>query len=190
MQLPTLLGASCLLALCPWIRPVGPAGPGPQEPRRIPREERIQLASERLHGAWQLVSCQLGGVNVTGGSAAGYLLVQPEYLALEVHLSLPSSTGSGSNQPFFQSGTFRWRLSAETTLETSTLIGNTNIGEDERWDFEAPGTKRSMVAVVTDTSLTLERPGESRMVFRRLARLPYPDRAVGFERGAAEKSDK
>ena len=59
-------------------------------------------------------------------------------------------------------------------LETSSLIGTTNITESELWTFETPGSKRLFNMLLTGDTLVLERSGESRLEFRKLPRLPFP----------------
>jgi hypothetical protein len=194
MQLPTFVAGSLLLALVPWG-----AGTQQQEgfrPRQLPRDaaEREALLTERLCGAWQLTAATYQNEEVGGLDRAGYLLAQPGYLSLELHLVMRSTWAVDSEQPFFQSGTYRWRFLGGTRLETSLLIGCTNISETERWDFEQPGQLRTYEMTLTETTLVLERGGESRLVFKKLPALPFPGpQQPGFDRkrpegeGGAEK---
>jgi len=100
--------------------------------------------------------------------------VQEGYLAMELHLVLPTRHATASDQPFFQNGIRRWRFDGDLSLETSALIGCTNINPAERWDFDRVGKKTTFAMVLNETELVLERPGDSRLTFRKLPRLPFP----------------
>jgi hypothetical protein len=171
------------------------AGAAPQEPetglRPEPRRrdpDAIQRTmEERLLGAWQLVGVVYQGVTQVNSSVAGYMLVSPDYLSIEMHVLMGSQLKSDYKRPFFQSGFHRWRILQPTLLETSSLIGNSNVNDYESWIFETPGTKRTFHMVLNETSLVLERKGESRMTFKKLPRLPYPGRNLEFEQEQREK---
>jgi len=165
------------------------AGAAPQEqdtglrpapPARDP-ESIKQSYEEQLLGAWQLVGVTYQNVPQTQAGVAGYMLVLPDYLSIELHVMLRSNLDRGREHPFFQSGMHRWRIAGPTLLETSTLIGNGNVNDLEDWTFEAPGTKRTFRMVLHESSLVLEREGESRMVFKRLPRMPFPGRGLEYE---------
>lgn len=174
------------------------AGATPQEPRTGIRPEppkrdpdAIQRTmEERLLGAWQLVSVVYQGVPQNNSSVAGYMLVLPDYLSIEMHLLMRSQFQRELDRPYFQSGTHRWRILQPTMLETSSLIGNSNVNDFEAWLFETPGTKRTFQMVLNENSLVLERAGESRMTFKRLPRLPYPGRRLEFEHEERKREAK
>lgn len=169
-----------------------PTGIRPEPPKRDP--DAIQRTmEERLLGAWQLVSVVYQGVPQDNSSVAGYMLVLPDYLSIEMHLLMRSQFQRELDRPYFQSGTHRWRVLPPTMLETSSLIANSNVNDYEAWRFESPGTKRTFQMVLHENSLVLERAGESRMTFKRLPRLPYPGRKLEFEqeerKGEAKAGD-
>jgi hypothetical protein len=176
MQITSLAGCSLLLAALPWSSALVAqeesgfhTKPPPQNP-----QERLAQKTEALLGAWQLVSARVAGSTVAALDASGYLLIVEDYLSMELHLVMPTQLATNSDQPFFQSAVRRWRLVGDMRLETSALIGNTNINEAERWDFERPGNKTIFEFVLSTTQLVLERPGDSRLVFRKLPKLPFP----------------
>ncbi len=176
MQIAVLAGCSLFLAALPWAGAPftqDESGfhtkPPPQNP-----QERLAQRTEQMLGTWQLVSAKVAGSNVAALDASGYLLVVEDYLSMEVHMVMPTQLAVSSDQPFFQSAIRRWRFVGDLRLETSALIGNTNINEAERWDFERPGNKTIFDIVLSPTQLVLERPGDSRLVFRKLPKLPYP----------------
>ena len=176
MQIAALAGCSLLLAALPWASAPftqDESGfhtkPPPQNP-----QERLAQRTEQLLGTWQLVSARVGGSTVAALDASGYLLVVEDYLSMEVHMVMPTQLATSSDQPFFQSAIRRWRFVGDLRLETSALIGNTNINEAERWDFERPGNKTLFDIVLSPTQLVLERPGDSRLVFKKLPKLPFP----------------
>lgn len=173
MQVTAFAGCSLLLAVLPWSSSLQESGFHGKPPPRNPTERAAERSASLL-GAWQLVSASIQGSKVPALDAAGYLLVVEDYLSMELHLVLPTSQASGSEQPFFQSATRRWRFTSDSRLETSALIGNTNLNPTERWDFDRPGMKVLYQVVLSEVQLVLERPGDSKLTFRRLPRLPFP----------------
>jgi hypothetical protein len=105
---------------------------------------------------------------------------------MELHLVMPTAHAASSDQPFFQSAIRRWRLVGDGRLETSALIGNTNINAPERWNFDRPGQKTTFEFTFTPTQLVLERPGDSRLTFRKLPTLPFPGDPAEEASGAAK----
>jgi len=184
---------NALLALALLVTGAAPQDPEtglrPEPPPRDPQAFQRSL-EERLQGAWQLVGVTYRNVPQTNSSIAGYMLVLPDYLSIEMHLMMRSQY-EDVERPFFQSGTHRWRVTPQGTLETSSLIGNNNVNDAETWRLEPPGTKRTFQMVLNGASLVLERKGESRMTFRKLPRLPYPGRGLEFdsEERAKKKSE-
>jgi hypothetical protein len=182
MQIAALAGCSLLLAALPWsstptwssaLLAQEQSGFHTKPPPHNP-QERLEQRIEQLLGTWQLVSARIGGSTVPALDVAGYLLVVEDYLSMELHLVMPTQHAIDSEQPFFQSAIRRWRFVGDLRLETSALIGNTNINEAERWDFEVPGSKTIFEIVLSPAQLVLERPGDSRLVFKKLPKLPFP----------------
>lgn len=175
----TLLALALVLAgVVPQDRQTGLR---PEPPARDP--DAIQRTmEERLVGAWQLIGVTYDNVPQVKSSIAGYMLVLPDYLSIEMHLLMRSALFQDDQRPFFQSGVHRWRIVNSTMLETSSLIGNGNVNDFESWTFEQPGVKRTFQMVLNEGSLVLERRGESRMTFRKLPRLPFPGRDLEFRK--------
>jgi len=177
MQLSAALGCSLIVALLPWTSALQEGGlRAKPAPSNI--EARQARMTEQIVGAWQLVTASVGGSTLSALDAAGYMVVQEDYLAIEMHLVMPTSYAVERNQPFFQSGIRRWRFAGDFQLVTSALIGCTNINIVERWDFDPPGTRTTFEMVLNEATLVLERPGDSRLVFRKLPRLPFPGDAA------------
>ena len=182
----TVTLAACL-CLLPWLAPgpnlvdgssvAGPEERGAQEEDELPRRpDPREQKEELILGAWQLVGGKMEEHALTGGNLAGYLIVMEGYLSLEVHGRFEAE--SGRPVTFFQTGTMRWKLDAGGNLATSSLIGTSNWTTLTRVAFTEPGGKQTYRLDVSGRQLTLERPGQSRLVFRRLSRLPFPDRRV------------
>ena len=72
-------------------------------------------------------------------------------------------------------GRIKW---VRIVLGKIEMIGCTNINIVERWDFDPPGTRTTFEMVLNESTLVLERPGDSRLVFRKLPRLPFPGDAA------------
>ncbi len=194
MKLPSLLAGCLLLAFSSWMpRSQTPAQEGTEAqevPRhRIGQQARMEVLRKRFEGAWQLSRATLRGVTLPARDCAGYMIVLPEHLAIEVHILAPPDREGRVPPPFFQSGMSRWRLVSEAQLETYSLIGNTNINPDDAYRFESPGSRRTMVATIGESMVVLERPGVSRLEFRRLPGLPFPARPVGKERIEEQEED-
>lgn len=180
----SLFAVLALLAFLPQDPPQA-TGLRPAAPPRDP-EQRKRLLEEQLEGAWQLTGVVYREVPQVNSTFSGYMLVLPDYLSIDMHLLMRSFVPSGQDQPFFQSGVHRWRISGPATLETSSLIGTSNVNDREAWTFEVPNVKRLFSMVLNGDTLVLDRQGESRMTFRRLPRLPYPGRVLESEKERRE----
>ena len=112
MQLSAALGCSLIVALLPWTSALQEGGLRTKPPPRN-IAERQALMSERIVGAWQLVSASVGGSSLSALDAAGYMIVQEDYLAIEMHLVMPTAYAVERDQPFFQSGIRRWRFAGD-----------------------------------------------------------------------------
>ncbi len=195
MERRCLLAGCLLIALAPWTaHPQDPPreGSDTQEDLRSPAavRRRLDVVRERFEGAWQLTRATLRGLTLPHGANAGYMLVMPDYLAIEIHLEAPPLPRTSAPPPFFQSGMSRWRLTAENQIETFALIGNTNMNPDDAIRFEPPGNRRMLVATISESMVVLERPGESRLEFRRLPGLPFPGRRGEKEKTADSQEDQ
>jgi len=183
-----LLAVLALIVLLPQGPPQEP-GLRPEAPPRDPDEHKRSV-EEQLVGAWQLTGVLYRDVTQVNSTFAGYMLVLPDYLSIDMHLLMRSQNRGDKDQPFFQSGVHRWRLTGPTVLETSSLIGSSNVNDWEAWTFEVPHVKRTFAMVLSGDSLVLERKGESRMTFRRLPKLPYPGRVLQSEKERKEEEAK
>jgi hypothetical protein len=175
----SLFAAVALFALLPQ-GPPQETGLRPGTPPRNPDELKRSL-EEQLEGAWQLTGVVHKDVPQTNSTFSGYMLVLPDYLSIDMHLLMKTLHPSGQDMPFFQSGVHRWRIAGPALLETSSLIGTSNVNDWEAWTFEVPNVKRVFSMVLNGNTLVLDRKGESRMTFRKLPRLPYPGRVLQSE---------
>lgn len=170
----------CLVAAIALLVGAAPRQDPPERDEKWPfgLEREIERLNEGLVGPWQLVSAQMQTRAVDPGRVKGYLLVMEGYLSLEVHLqavqSLPDTLGL-----FFQSGTHRWRVNEQAKIETYSLIGTHNFTFDEDPEFQPPGQRSTFEIQLAEERLTLRKPGESTLVFKRLGKLPFPGQAEG-----------
>lgn len=183
---PTAMNHHCLIAALALaaLLPQGPpqdTGLRPDAPPRNPDELKRSL-EEQLQGAWQLTAVVHKEVPQTNSTFSGYMLVLPDHLSIDMHLVMKSQHPSGQDMPFFQSGVHRWRIAGPMQLETSSLIGTSNVNDWEAWTFEVPNVKRVFSMVLKQDTLILDRKGESRMTFRKIPRLPYPGRTLESEK--------
>lgn len=176
--------ASLTLALVPLVPqgPAGSAGASAQTPKPegLPSRARTDPAARALDvhasmlGAWQLTKGEIPDLGTTGSGVVGYALFLDGYMSCELHVF--GNTGGDSEDVFFQTGTHRWKLDERLTMETYSLIGTHNVTEDEEYDFEQPGERRTYRVGLEGDTLVLERPDRTaRLTFRRLGKLRYPD---------------
>lgn len=176
----SLFAALALAALLSQSPPQE-TGLRPGAPPRDP-DELVRSLEKQLEGAWQLTGVLYKDVPQTNSTFSGYMLVLPDYLSIDMHLMMRSLHPSGQDVPFFQSGVHRWRIAGPALLETSSLIGTSNVNDWEAWTFEVPNVKRTFSMVLREETLILDRKGESRMTFRKIPRLPYPGRVLESEK--------
>lgn len=182
-----LLSAPLLLSRLAHGSPPSIGGQDEDEPTMSRRQLRLAQVSHRFLGVWQLTAARFSGMRLGGKGAAGYLLVTPGHMALEVHMLVDATSDRDNPNPTFQSGIFRWRFVTDTELQTTSLIGNTNITRDGQWRFQQPGGGGSRLAVVTESTLLLEQKEKSRLEFRRVPELPFPALPVRETTGDRER---
>ena len=154
----------------PKLQDPQPARPGGFESAEV-QGGRLR---EGILGAWQLTHGEIPDLGVAGGGVAGYMLVMEGYMSIEIHVE--GNTSPDSPNQFFQTGTHRWKLENNGTLETFGLIGTHNVTEDEEYDFEEPGLRRTYKTNLEGERLVLERSDRTaRLTFARLGKLRYPD---------------
>lgn len=182
MSTPLALISGALLALLPWSATLQEQETG-LRPRVPPRDPALlaELMHERIQGCWQLTRVVYKDQPILASNFAGYMIVTSDHLSIDLHLLLNEAFAGPAARPFFQSGIHRWRFAGENNLETSSLIGTTNVTENLLWTFEKPGTIRNFQLNLTSTTISLERPGESRMEFRKMPNLPFPGQQLQFE---------
>jgi hypothetical protein len=198
---PLVLGALVLagalaLAQDPPPPARGGGGDGGEQEEEVPKwplasDARNEALRKELLGAWQVVQTEHRGSTLPGGSGTGFALFVDGYLSIEVHMRLVSALPGGTGL-FFQTGTHRWRLTPGGQMETSSLIGTHNFTPDEQVRFQPPGEARVWNVLLDGPQLTLERPGESRLVLRKLGFLPFPgeDPEFGFKRPREERREE
>lgn len=160
-----------------FATPQEPKGQEPAKPRPgIFESVEVQTARNRegILGAWQLTRGEIPAFGVGGGGVAGYALFLDGYMSMEIHVI--ANKGSRSSETLFQTGTHRWMMEDNGTLNTYGLIGTHNITESEDFDFEQPGERRSYRVQLQNEQLILERTDRSsRLTFTRLGKLRFPD---------------
>ena len=166
-----------LAVVLAFATPQTPKGQEPAKPRPgVFEAADVQAARARegILGAWQLTRGEIPAFGVGGGGVAGYALFMDGYMSMEIHVV--ANKGSRSAETLFQTGTHRWMIEDNGTLDTYGLIGTHNITEDEEYDFEPPGERRSYRVQFEGDHLVLERTDRSsRLTFTRLGKLRFPD---------------
>ncbi len=151
-----------------------PGGQG-EVPSDRPFDGNVMAAklTEELRGVWQLESAEFAGTRSRAPSTSGYMIVEETTLALEMHVHNPNHLRSTYGL-FFQTGFFRWRITPGVRLEAVSLIGTSNMTEDERVEYEPPGTRRDFAVQLTGDRLTLTKSDRTTFVWRRVPKLPFP----------------
>ncbi len=160
-----------------FAAPQEPKGQEPAKPRPGTFEGADVKAArvrEAILGAWQLTRGEIPDLGVGGSGVAGYALFMDGYMSMEIHVL--ANQGSRSSEALFQTGTHRWKLEDNGTLDSYGLIGTHNITEDEEFDFEQPGQRRSYKVRIDGEQLVLEKTDHTaRLTFTRLGKLRFPD---------------
>jgi hypothetical protein len=167
-----------VLALAPWSRQT----PSAQDVKPFPLSDSAQaaLVEERIDGAWQLLKAVAPGFPLFPGDTEGFALFHDGYLSLEIH-GISQVALDDSDGEFFQTGFHRYAFDGTGWMDTFSLIGVTNLTEDEDIVFEPAGGRRRFKVSLVEDQLTLERTDGTLLTFKRLGKLPFP--------GAVEQLD-
>ncbi|MCK6445874.1 MAG: hypothetical protein L6Q99_05725 [Planctomycetes bacterium] len=172
-----------VLALVPWnLQTPTTQDPSAQEPKPFPLSDSAVAATlgEQIQGAWQLERIDSPLVPLMPADTEGYALFHDGYMALELHGITPMGLDDSDGE-FFQTGFHRYSLDGTGGMETSSLIGVTNLTDDEDIQFQPAGDRRRFRVSLLGEKLTLERTDGTRLFFQKLGKLPFP--------GAVEQVD-
>jgi len=172
----TALTSACLLL--PFL--AGAQDPAPKKTEPAP-ESPTQLLDgawqldakwEGLLGAWQLMTFEHATEIVPVDSIRGYITLQEGFMAMIIH----KLTIDEEPEPLGQAGIFRWQMTLEGVLQTATMMGHSNFGEDFEW--EPPNAPREFRVELNKDDLALTRPDLSRLIFRRIKPGAFPKTAL------------
>ena len=127
-----------------------------------------------LLGTWQLMDFDHIEDVIEAENVGGYLHFDEGILTMLIH--------ARNHEPGFlpeylgQAGIHRWRIVRDDILQTATMMGHSNMGDDFEW--EQPNTPREFRLRFVANQLDLERPDGSRLVFGRVRGLAFPDAAI------------
>ncbi|MBI5432602.1 MAG: hypothetical protein HZA52_07220 [Planctomycetes bacterium] len=178
-------------ALAPWS-PQAPAGQDPA-PQPFPLSDSAVASGldVAITGAWQLQNIESTAIPLFPGDLIGYALFHDGYLSLEIHgvsqVGLDDSDGE-----FFQTGFHRYSFDGRGGMETYSMIGVSNLTEDEDVLFLPAGDRRKFKVTCLNERLTLERSDGLRLVFKKLGKLPFPgavDQVDAFGRPVKPATD-
>ncbi len=127
-----------------------------------------------LFGTWQLMQFDHSNLLIDTETISGYMQIGEGFLSMVIHArnnetdDLPSTLG--------QAGMHRWQIVRGDILQTATMMGHSNFGEDFEW--ETPNTPREFRVLLQGDDLQLTRPDLSRLMFRRLQPGEFPEIAL------------
>ena len=182
-----VLTSACLFL--PFLRgsqdPEPPAeGPVSAEPDEPPPDAwQLDEKWTGLLGAWQMMSFEHSTEIVDPNSIRGYLTFQEGFMAMVIHKASVNATP----QPLGQAGIYRWQMTPGGVLQTATMMGHSNFGEED-FEWEPPNVPREFRIALDKDDLVLTRPDLSRLIFRRVRPGAFPQ--VALERIKEQRGDR
>lgn len=181
MQLTSLSSFVLALALVPigvLQAPVKPPTPEPKKPdpadHAKPKSSAAQEADrirEELLGAWRMVRFEMEGETFSGDACHGYLLVQPDYLSLDMQVQTQYVRDPITQGQLWSAVMQRWKYDeSRLQLVTSSMIGVSNFNNATAVAYEPAGTGREYRIDLAGDSLTLERTSTTRLFFQRMSK--------------------
>jgi len=147
------------------------------------RTEQIwELAEEwqGLVGTWQLMQFEHVERWIDSNDVRGYVHLGEGVMTMIIHARNDESNDMPAQ--LAQAGVHRWRMVRGNILQTATMMGHSNMGEDLEW--EIPNTPREFRVELDGANLTLHRPDASRLIMRRVDSFAFPDEAKEAIRNA------
>lgn len=132
-------------------------------------------AHQQMQGIWRIQRMEWEGTVWQGQQLEGIALIDAGHLSIEINADVSFDPDDGSI--VHQSGIFRYRFNELGELETTTLIGLSNIEDTAYFVTAEPGEVRTFRVRLTNEILILERLG-TRITMRRLPQPnpPFHDR--------------
>jgi len=148
-----------------------PAEPEPKPDLKV-GDWTLAAKWEGLLGAWQMMELVHSSEIVPPGSIRGIVTFQAGFMNMIIH----AQTVDDEPEPLGQAGTYRWQMTPEGILQTATMMGHSNFGDEFEW--EPPNVPREFRVELKGNDLTLTRPDLSRLIFRRVTPGKYPESAL------------
>lgn len=123
-----------------------------------------------LYGAWQLMQYDHVTEIVPNDSIRGFATFQPGFMTLIVH----ARSFDEDQDQLGQAGLQRYQMVESNILQTATVMGHSNMGPDAEFEWESPNIPREFKVYLNKDDLTLTRPDQSQLIFRRIQAAPYP----------------
>ena len=128
---------------------------------------------EGLFGAWQLMKLEHATALVPDESIRGFLSFQEGFMTMVIHAV---SADDYEPEQLGQAGMYRWQVTDTDVLQTATMIGHSNFGDEFEW--EPPNVPREFRVDLKNDDLILTRPDLSRLIFRRVKPGVFPESAL------------
>jgi hypothetical protein len=127
---------------------------------------------EGLFGVWQMMELDHSKGIVSPGSVRGFVDFRPGFMTMIIHAlrdeQEPDALG--------QAGLYRWQMTDKGVLQTATMMGHSNFGDEFEW--EPPNVPREFRVELDKNDLVLTRPDLSRLIFRRIQPGVFPSSAL------------
>ncbi|MDF1797814.1 MAG: hypothetical protein P1V81_01450 [Planctomycetota bacterium] len=145
-------------------------------------EEAWELAEEwqGLIGTWQLMQFEHVERWIDSNDVRGYVNLGEGVMTMIIHARNDESNEMPAQ--LAQAGIHRWRMVRGNILQTATMMGHSNMGEELEW--EIPNTPREFRVELDGSNLSLHRPDASRLILRRVDSFAFPDEAKQAIRNA------
>ena len=125
-----------------------------------------------LLGTWQMMELVHSSEIVPPNSIRGFVTFQEGFMTMIIH----AQTVDDDPEPLGQAGTYRWQMTDKGILQTATMMGHSNFGDEFEW--EPPNVPREFRVELDKNDLVLTRPDLSRLIFRRITPGKFPVSAL------------
>lgn len=157
----------------------GPLLPdGPMMGIRNRRAQADKLSRE-LNGAWRLVRVIDVDNPIQSALMAGFAMITDGYISFVIEAEA-NAFDAFDVDPLFQVGVHHLRFNQMLQLQTSTIIGHSNL--EGTFSYEEAGILREFEVTVLGNTLTLLRPNGSRLLFQRAENAVFPEKTISLIR--------
>jgi len=142
--------------------------------QRYLRKEQRRLEEEIL-GNWMLMDFRDPNAPLSNETYHGWACFHEGYLTMFLQMrTLEPGLFREVERHYFQVGSHRYRLSEALYLQTSSILGSTNFGDEDAIEFEPSGFSREFRVEIGDNILRLTNRDFVTFEFRHLEESKFP----------------